>query len=87
MENFRNFASLEIDPFPTPAVIVGENQIGKSNLLHALRLVLDPDLSDRRRLLLPDDVHEGGSTLAQAWRCASKSNSPGSTTTLTPAPN
>lgn len=38
VENFRNFHALEIAPFPSVAVILGENGIGKSNLLHALRL-------------------------------------------------
>ncbi|MFE4422024.1 ATP-dependent endonuclease [Streptomyces sp. NPDC056817] len=61
--NFRNFRHLVIDPFPTPAVIVGENGVGKSNLLHALRLVLDPDLSNRWRRLQADDVHDGAPAL------------------------
>ncbi|MEU4616601.1 ATP-dependent nuclease [Streptomyces umbrinus] len=61
--NFRNFRDLVIDPFPTPAVIVGENGVGKSNLLHALRLVLDPDLSNRWRRLQADDIHDGAPAL------------------------
>jgi putative ATP-dependent endonuclease of the OLD family len=64
IRNFRNFAHLEIDPFPNPAVVVGENGVGKSNLLFALRLVLDPDLPDRRRWLQPDDIHDGGPPMA-----------------------
>ncbi|MEV4706715.1 AAA family ATPase [Actinoplanes sp. NPDC049316] len=64
IRNFRNFADLEIDPFPNPAVVVGENGVGKSNLLSALRLVLDPDLPDRRRWLQPDDIHDGGPPMA-----------------------
>lgn len=59
IKNFRNFSDCEIEPFPTPAVIVGENGVGKSNLLHALRLVLDPDLPDSARRLRPEDVYEG----------------------------
>ena len=58
VQNFRNFARLEIDPFPASAVIVGENGIGKSNLLHALRLVLDPDLPDSARNLRAEDICE-----------------------------
>jgi putative ATP-dependent endonuclease of OLD family len=58
VENFRNFRSLELDPFPPSAVIVGENGIGKSNLLFALRLVLDPNLPDTRRQLRPEDISE-----------------------------
>jgi putative ATP-dependent endonuclease of OLD family len=57
--NFRNFADCEISPFPAPAVIVGENGVGKSNLLHALRLVLDPDLPDSARQLRAEDIHDG----------------------------
>lgn len=59
IRNFRNFADCEIDPFPAPAVIVGENGVGKSNLLHALRLVLDPDLPDSARRLRGEDIHDG----------------------------
>ena len=58
VQNFRNFVHLEIDPFPASAVIVGENGIGKSNLLHALRLVLDPDLPDSARKLRAEDICE-----------------------------
>lgn len=65
IRGFRNFADLTIDPFPTPAVIVGENGVGKTNLLHGLRLVLDPDLPDRRRRLQPDDIHDGGPSLPE----------------------
>ncbi|MFE7582183.1 ATP-dependent endonuclease [Streptomyces gardneri] len=65
VRNFRNFEDLTIDPFPSPAVIVGENGVGKSNLLAALRLVLDPDLLDRHRVLSADDIHDGGPKLAQ----------------------
>lgn len=65
VQNFRNFRDLVIDPFPTPVVVVGENAVGKSNLLHALRLVLDPDLSDRQRKLVPSDVHEASGGIAE----------------------
>ncbi len=59
IKNFRNFADCEVDPFPAPAVIVGENGVGKSNMLHALRLVLDPDLPDSARRLRAEDIHDG----------------------------
>jgi putative ATP-dependent endonuclease of OLD family len=58
VENFRNFVHLELDPFPRSAVIVGENGIGKTNLLFAIRLVLDPNLPDARRQLRPEDISE-----------------------------
>ena len=37
------------------AVIVGENKIGKSNLLFALQLILDPALPDSDRSLREED--------------------------------
>lgn len=62
IENYRNFRRLEIDPFPPSAVIVGENGVGKSNFLRALRLVLDPDLPDSARFLRPEDICEFSDT-------------------------
>ncbi|MFD9196404.1 ATP-dependent endonuclease [Streptomyces phaeochromogenes] len=59
LQNFRNFQHLVIDNFPAHAVIVGENGVGKSNLLEAIRLVLDPSLPDARRLLREEDIFEG----------------------------
>lgn len=41
------------------AVIVGENKIGKSNFLFALRLVLDPSLPDSARKLREEDFWDG----------------------------
>lgn len=60
IKNFRNFLYLEIDPFPANAVIVGENGIGKTNLLHALRLILDPDMPRRAQQLRAEDICEFG---------------------------
>jgi putative ATP-dependent endonuclease of the OLD family len=59
--NFRNFLDLDVAPFPQRAVLVGENGVGKSNFLNALRLVLDPSLSDARRVLRPEDICESAS--------------------------
>src|SRR5437870_4066247 len=56
--NFRNFKQLKVDLEPS-SVIVGENQAGKSNLLHALRLVLDPSLSENARNLRAEDFWDG----------------------------
>jgi len=58
IENFRNFASLDFK-LGEHAVIVGENKIGKSNLLYALRLVLDPSLPDSARKLREEDFWDG----------------------------
>jgi putative ATP-dependent endonuclease of OLD family len=58
IKNFRNFCHLELDLCEN-AVIVGENKIGKSNLIFALRLVLDPRLSDSERHLRVEDFWDG----------------------------
>lgn len=58
IKNFRNFASIDVR-LGTHAVIVGENKVGKSNLLYALRLVLDPDLPDSARKLREEDFWDG----------------------------
>lgn len=48
-------------------MIVGENRAGKSNLLHALRLVLDPTLSYRDRHLSREDFWDGLSDGSDDW--------------------
>lgn len=58
IRNFRNFAKLDV-ALSENAVIVGENKIGKSNLLYALRLVLDPSLPDSARKLREEDFWDG----------------------------
>jgi len=40
-------------------VVVGENRVGKSNLLYALQLVLDPTLPDSARQLGLSDFWDG----------------------------
>ncbi len=59
IQNFRNFDHLDLGDLPPSHVIVGENRAGKSNLLHALRLVLDPSLPDSRRSLTAEDFWDG----------------------------
>lgn len=59
ISNFRNFDELDLAKLPPVHVVVGENRTGKSNLLHALRLVLDPSLPDSRRLLTAEDFWDG----------------------------
>ncbi len=56
VRNFRNFRNLQLD-LPPQAIIVGENSIGKSNLLYAIRLVLDPTLPNSDRQLGEDDFN------------------------------
>jgi len=58
LDNFRNFHELRLD-LSGNSVIVGENKIGKTNLIHALRLVLDPRLPDTERQLRLEDFWDG----------------------------
>lgn len=58
IENFRNFSNLDVK-LGEHAVIVGENKIGKSNFLFALRLVLDASLPDSARKLREEDFWDG----------------------------
>lgn len=56
--NFRNFSHLDVR-LAGNVVVVGENRVGKSNLLYALRLVLDPSLPDSARQLSLADFWDG----------------------------
>jgi putative ATP-dependent endonuclease of OLD family len=47
-------------------VLLGENGAGKSNFLHAIRLVLDPSLPDSERKLDADDFWNGAPPFAGA---------------------
>ena len=58
IRNFRNFENLDV-ALGESAVIVGENGVGKSNLIHALRLILDPTLPDSARQLRNEDFWDG----------------------------
>lgn len=58
IKNFRNFKNLNVR-LGEHAVILGENKVGKTNLLFALRLILDPSLPDSARQLRLDDFWDG----------------------------
>jgi putative ATP-dependent endonuclease of OLD family len=58
VSNFRNLAAVSV-PLTAGTVIVGENGVGKSNLIYALRLVLDPTLSWAQRNLSREDFWDG----------------------------
>ena len=58
ISNFRNFAALDVS-LAGNVVVVGENRVGKSNLLYALRLLLDPTLPDSARQLAFSDFWDG----------------------------
>ena len=50
INNFANFSEFEIETGDN-LVVVGENKVGKSNLIFALQLILDPGLAERDRQL------------------------------------
>lgn len=58
ISNFRNFSALDVE-LAGNVVVVGENRVGKSNLLYALRLLLDPTLPDSARQLAFSDFWDG----------------------------
>lgn len=58
IKNFRNFADLDVE-LAGNIVVVGENRVGKSNLLHALRLIFDASLPDSDRQLNLADFWDG----------------------------
>ena len=56
IKGFRNFADCKIK-LDNHVLIVGENDIGKSNLLYALRLLFDPSFSSKDFELNDDDFN------------------------------
>jgi putative ATP-dependent endonuclease of OLD family len=58
IKNFANFSDFDVSTGDS-LVIVGENKVGKSNLVFALQLVLDPSLSERDRQLSLDHFWDG----------------------------
>jgi putative ATP-dependent endonuclease of OLD family len=57
IQNFRNFRDFEVHPRHT-VIFVGENNTGKSNLLHALRLLLDPEARRLESEISEDDIND-----------------------------
>ena len=57
IKNFRNFKDFSIDFSEGFQTIIGENNIGKSNLYWAIRLILDRDMSYNTRNLDIKDFH------------------------------
>ncbi len=57
IRNFRSFENLDISISEGTTCVIGENNAGKSNFLHAIRLCLDTGLSSSYRSLIPNDIH------------------------------
>lgn len=59
IQNFRSFRNLDISITENTTCVIGENNTGKSNLLHAIRLCIDAGLSSTYRTVLQSDIHSG----------------------------
>ena len=59
VRNFRNFKHLDVKLRDGVTCVIGENNTGKTNLLRAIRLAVDANLSSQYRQLLEQDVHSG----------------------------
>lgn len=57
IRNFRSFEYLDVPISSGTTCVIGENNTGKSNFLHAIRLCLDAGLSSTYRSLIPNDIH------------------------------
>jgi putative ATP-dependent endonuclease of OLD family len=57
IKNFRSFERLDLPISKGTTCVIGENNTGKSNFLHAIRLCLDAGLSPTYRSLIPNDIH------------------------------
>ena len=57
IKHFRNFKNVDVC-LGHKQIIIGENNVGKTNFLRALQLVLDPTLSDEDRMLQEADFND-----------------------------
>lgn len=57
IKNFRNFKNVSVDLL-RQHLLIGENNIGKSNFIKAIQLILDPSLSEEERYLKESDFNE-----------------------------
>ena len=57
IKNFRSFEHLDVNIAANTTCVIGENNSGKTNFLHAIRLCIDAGLSSTYRSLAPNDIH------------------------------
>ncbi|MGL5412686.1 ATP-dependent nuclease [Cetobacterium sp.] len=60
IENFRNFKEIKLEKLTQKNIVFGENDIGKTNLIHALRLLFDWKI--RKEQCLESDFHRRDTT-------------------------
>lgn len=58
IKNFRNYKDIDVT-LNHKQIIIGENNVGKTNFLRAIQLILDPKLSDEDRYLQESDFFDG----------------------------
>ncbi|ADU31292.1 ATP-dependent nuclease [Evansella cellulosilytica] len=58
IKNFRNYKDVDV-VLSHKQVIIGENNVGKTNFLRAIQIILDPKLSDEDRYLNESDFFDG----------------------------
>ncbi len=59
IQNFRTFASLDVNVADDLCCIIGENNTGKTAVLRAIQICLDNLLPSTFRALLREDIHSG----------------------------
>ena len=59
IKNFRSLELVDVKISPGPSVVIGENNVGKSNFIQALRICLDVSLPSAFRTLLKEDIFSG----------------------------
>jgi putative ATP-dependent endonuclease of OLD family len=57
IKNFRCFGTIDVALKDVVTCVIGENNTGKSNFLHALRLCIDVNLPSSYRSLIREDFH------------------------------
>lgn len=57
IKNFRSFDVADVPITELVTCIIGENNTGKSNFFHALRLCIDNNFPSSYRALIRDDIH------------------------------
>lgn len=57
IRNFRSFGHLDVPLLAGTTCVIGENNTGKTNFLHAIRLCIDAGLSSTYRSLISNDIH------------------------------
>lgn len=58
IKNFRNFKDVTVK-LEKQQIVIGENNVGKTNFIKAIQLILDPSLSEDERYLCETDFFEG----------------------------